>query len=241
MVILGCDPEFVLEYDGKFLPAHKILSVDGDFSTDGDTSIGELRPMPGYSTLELISNIKVLIKDSIEEIPLLKNEKISLLSGHFKHKPIGGHIHLSSPFITEDIFSQLYEKLELILQTLSDLIDNKDEKELRKREGYGRGYRIANHGGMEYRSPGSWLLHIKVAYANLFLAEVTTKEFIKKNEKIFERFKERKEISENISLIKFIEESTIEKEIKVYSIKIFEELFKNIPLKWDEDFKRGWI
>lgn len=243
MITIGCDPEFIILKNQRFIKADEIFSENSDLGLDGSPSTGEMRPFPASNSFLLVANIKTLFKKGIEEVPQLKSEKFRFLSGHYKHnKPLGGHIHISSPLLKSSHFSHLHKQLDKILLTLSSIIDDQEEKDQRLASGYGYGWREANHGGLEHRTPGSWLLNPKIAYANLFLAEITTLEFIRKNERIFEKFEEdRDQFSEEESLLKFISNTKIDKEVKNISIRIIENVLENIPHNWNECFKGEWL
>lgn len=234
MLTFGADPEIVIEKDQRLLPAHKCLIFESDFGRDGNSSTAELRPHYGKNTIELVANIRRLIKDGVSKIKALQDCR--LLAGHYKYDlPIGGHIHIAGFSGSMDA---LGSRLDLVLGTLSDCIDDLEEREARRADGYGSGWRTDTpHGGIEYRMPGSWLLSPHVAFLNLWLAEATTYAFVNKQET---PFKTLEELGGCEGLIAFAQEVKNVNNKEVF-FAVADKVFSNLPLDWWGDVKEAWL
>lgn len=241
MFNIGCDPEFVITNNGEFIRAYEIIPNEHAFGLDGNENIGEMRPPPAYNSFTLIANIKKTLKEGIEKVPVLK-KKYDLLAGHFKcGRPIGGHIHISSPDIKSRMFDSLYNAINPVILTLSDVIDDLTEREKRWDTGYGCGWREADHRGFEYRTPGSWLINPKVAFVYLFVTETAVKEFLEENSKIFKKFLDKKENSEREAVLNFISSSkSNDYKTKKIANRIIESVFST-PVDWGKSFKEEWL
>lgn len=241
MFKIGCDPEFIILKNGSFISANKVLAMHSHFGLDGDLNVAEVRPMCANNSFMLVANLRSLFKTAFKKMPILK-KNLTFLAGHFKQNyPIGGHIHISSPLLKQDKFEDLYNKLDAVLLTLSDIIDPLEERQKRWESGYGRGWRVAKHGGIEYLTPGSWLLTPQIAFVNLFLAETVAIEYLIGRNQIFDQFMEDKEISKQRAIVNFINKASVESEVKRVALKVIDKVFNLVPLNWNEDFKGGWI
>jgi len=82
--------------------------------------------------------------------------------------PIGGHIHISTTPTTEVI-----DAMDTVLYSLSNCIDDRGQRKKREKSGYGKrkAYRRKNY-GLEFRTPGSWLLSPSTTLVTLTLAKL---------------------------------------------------------------------
>jgi hypothetical protein len=161
---LGCDPELLCRLNGKFVPAYNYFKANSSFGLDGCESIAELRPGFSESPIDLTAKIKIILEYGHEKSP-----DMEFYAGHYVDEySLGGHIHLGLP---PD--NSLIDSLDTVLYSLSNCIDDKDQRTKRERTGYGkrRAYRRQPH-GCEYRTPGSWLLSPSVALVTLTLAKL---------------------------------------------------------------------
>ena len=161
---LGCDPEIVTRLNGKFVNAHNYYKSASSFGLDGCESIAELRPGFSESPIDLTAKIYQII-----EYGHSKAQDLEFFACHFVDQhALGGHIHLSlSP--TPEIISAL----DTVLYSLSNCIDDKEQRTKREKCGYGKrkAFRNQPH-GMEYRTPGSWLLSPSTTLVTLTLAKL---------------------------------------------------------------------
>jgi hypothetical protein len=161
---LGCDPELLCRLNGRYVPAFNYFKSNSSFGLDGCESVAELRPGFSESPIDLTAKIKIILEYGHEKAPDLE-----FYSGHFVDDySLGGHIHLSIP-----PENHIIDALDTVLYSLSNCIDDKTQRIKRERSGYGkrRAYRRQPH-GMEYRTPGSWLLSPTVALVTLTLAKL---------------------------------------------------------------------
>jgi len=162
---LGCDPELLCRLNGKFVPAYNYFKSNSSFGLDGCESIAELRPGFSESPIDLTAKIKIILEYGHEKAP----PDMEFYAGHYVDDyALGGHIHLGLP---PD--NSLIDSLDTVLYSLSNCIDDKNQRTKRERSGYGkrRAYRRQPH-GCEYRTPGSWLLSPTVALVTLTLAKL---------------------------------------------------------------------
>jgi len=174
---LGADPEFMLANtkNGKMVSASQFFPRDGQIGCDNirvpnrqQRPVAEVRPTPAYCPMELTSNIKKCL-DQASRIAPYRNVKWVAGSQPFSGFSIGGHIHFSN--IKLD--AALLRALDNYLGVTSFLIEN-PHTAVRRRRKYGHlgDYRLKNHGGFEYRTPGSWLVSREIAAAMLCLAKI---------------------------------------------------------------------
>jgi len=167
IIYYGCDPELVLESRiGRSVYAGNYLDFVDDFGTDGDSHIAEIRPGISDNPVELVGKIR--------KVMLSKNDIKHLIwrAGHYVDgHPIGGHIHIS---YRENV-NMLVNNLDAVVMALSDVFDDKNQVERRKRTGYGgNGLYHTKEYGLEYRSPGSWLINPALSLVYLTLSKLVT-------------------------------------------------------------------
>jgi hypothetical protein len=161
---LGCDPELICKSNGRFVPAHNYFKSQSSFGLDGCESTAEIRPGYSESPLDLTSKIYQIL-----EYGHSRAENLEFYSGHFVDSyAIGGHIHVSTqptPLIIEG--------LDTVLGSLSNTIDDKEQRKKRESTGYGKkgAYRRKSY-GFEYRRPGSFLISPTVTLVTLTLAKL---------------------------------------------------------------------
>jgi len=163
---LGCDPELLCRINGRFTPAYNYFKSNSSFGLDGCESIAELRPGYSESPIDLTAKLRTVLEYGHEKAP-----ELEFFAGHFQDDySLGGHVHISLP--PED---KLIDSLDTVLYSLSNCLDDKSQRLKRERSGYGkrRAYRRQPH-GMEYRTPGSWLISPAVTLVTFTLAKLTT-------------------------------------------------------------------
>ncbi len=236
IVGIGADPEFIFSQDGEKVSAADFLQFSSDFGCDGHNATAELRPKYAKSSVGLTANIKTLIRDGLFKVEGVRN--LDFLSGHYKHdEPIGGHIHLSFDTGKMIDLEELGRHLDLTMETLSDCIDDLDERSERRSDGYGSGWRL-DHGPryIEYRAPGSWLLSPQVTFINLWLAEATAIAYTNKQRRPFEVMRELGKCAGILAFAQGVK-GVPDKEI---FLKAADKVFGHLPLSWEEDFKKNW-
>lgn len=162
---LGCDPELICQRNGSFVPAHRHFKSNSSFGLDGCEATAEIRPGYSESPIDLTAKIKIILDYGHSKAP-----ELEFLSGHYQHDySIGGHIHFSV-----EPQPKIIDGLDTVLGSLSNCIDDKDQRNKRERSGYGKkgAYRRKSY-GFEYRTPGSFLLSPTTTLVTLTLAKLT--------------------------------------------------------------------
>jgi hypothetical protein len=233
-VSIGADIEFIVtDENGCLQEAGEILgsNMESAIACDGDNTIGELRPHPAGSSMEIITTISNLMK----QLP----KEYLYFAGHFKHGlPIGGHIHIAEFEMPEEI--DMHTVALLLNQayiTMSDAIDDLEERALRFNGGYG----LAGNGNIrsktdkwfEYRVPCSWLLCPEVAFMNLWFVENVAKCIMTK------RYEMLKYINDGRGIIKFAEH-TNDDDKKMF-VKIADRVLSQLPLDWNVNCLHNWL
>ena len=161
---LGCDPELICRRDGEFISADDYFKANSSFGLDGCDNTAEIRP--GYSESPIDLTCKIY---QILEYGHSKADELEFYSGHFvDSNAIGGHIHFSV-----NAEAKYIAALDVVLGSLSNCIDDKDQKLKREQSGYGKpgAYRTKCY-GFEYRTPGSFLLSPSTTLVTLTLAKL---------------------------------------------------------------------
>ena len=181
-VKMGADPEFMIlnSKTGKMLSASEFFPRDGIIGCDNirvpnrqQRPIAEVRPRPALSPIELSSNIRQALISASRLAPY-QNTRWLAGSQPVKGYSIGGHIHFSN--IRLD--GRLLRALDNYLGIPIFLIENPTSAARRRRKyGFMGDYRIKDHGGFEYRTPGSWLMSQKVTTAVLCLAKIVANRY----------------------------------------------------------------
>jgi hypothetical protein len=163
-VRIGADLEFEIFRKGVFYPANKALhGISSPVGVDGNSTTGELRPLiktggrpdslfywdETSRTAAESQGISLLLDDVARRF----DESDEIGAGSGKKVPLGGHIHISGIAIDSVFINALDKFITTPLNEVSDI-------RLRKSKGYGRLSAVDTtkpHGGIEYRSPPSWL------------------------------------------------------------------------------------
>jgi len=135
--------------------------------------VAELRPKPEYNPEELTINIKLALNNAVRLAPY-QNIKWIAGSQPFSGYSIGGHIHFSNIKLTGGLLRALDNYLGLVVF----LIENPSTA-MRRRKKYGvlGEFRLKDHGGFEYRTPGSWLVSQQITLAVLCLAKIVANRY----------------------------------------------------------------
>lgn len=161
---IGCDPELICRSNGQFISADRFFKTNSSFGLDGCEYTAEIRPGFSESPVDLTAKIFQILEYGHEKQP-----ELEFFAGHYVNDyAIGGHTHFSvSPE------SNIIRALDVVLGSLSDCIDEKEQRQKRERSGYGKrgAYRTKTY-GFEYRTPGSFLLSPSVTLVHLTLAKL---------------------------------------------------------------------
>jgi len=161
---IGADPELVLRKNGNFVCAYDYFKANSSMGCDGCESVAEIRPGYSESPIDLTSKIHKILEYGHQ-----KHNELEFISGQFANDfALGGHIHVSvSPE------PKIISALDTVLCSLSNCIDDKQQRSKRERTGYGKksAYRKKYY-GFEYRTPGSFLLSPATTLVTFTLAKL---------------------------------------------------------------------
>lgn len=161
---LGADPELLCRLNGKYVPAHQYFKSASSFGLDGCESVAEIRPGFSESPIDVTSKIYQILEYGHSKAPDLE-----FYAGHFvDNLSLGGHLHFS---IQPE--PNIVDALDTVLYSLSNCIDDRDQRSKREKCGYGKrkATRKQPH-GFEYRTPGSWLLSPSITLVTFTLAKI---------------------------------------------------------------------
>ncbi len=229
---IGCDPELICRLNGQFVSAHNYFKANSSMGLDGCESTAEIRPGYSESPIDLTSKIYQILGYGHDKAP-----DIEFYSGHYVDGyAIGGHIHFSV-----EPNSKIINALDTVLGSLSNCIDDKEQRQKRERTGYGKrsAYRKKNHGtsgGFEYRTPGSFLLSPSVTLVNLTLAKVAVLGVLE-DALDFVELKSRQHSQTFLKQLKNIL-PTIPEDSKEGLKEL--DILLNKKLNWDQDILLNW-
>ena len=161
---IGCDPELVVRKEGQFCCADNFFKANSSMGLDGCSSIAEIRGMYSEDVIDITAKIRIVLEYGHQKHP-----ELEFISGHYANDfALGGHIHFG---LTPE--PKIISALDIVLRSLSNCIDDKDQRNKRERSGYGKisAYRKKYY-GFEYRTPGSWLLSPSTTLVTLTLAKL---------------------------------------------------------------------
>ena len=227
---IGCDPELVCRKNGRFTSASNYFKFNSSMGLDGNDEIAEIRPGFSTSPIDLTAKIRTVLEYGHEQ-----NPELEFYAGHYVDSyAIGGHIHLGVR-ANDDII----DGLDIVLSSLSDIIDDEEQVTQRRESGYGKkkAYRDKFY-GLEYRTPGSFLLSPTISLITFTLAKLTvvavTEDGIN-----FDELK--KEDHPFLFLSKFRSYlKTIPEDCEAGLDALDELLAKEEEINWDEDILPNW-
>ena len=150
--------------NGQFVPAHNYFKSHSSFGLDGCETTAEIRPGFSESPIDLTSKIYQILDYGHDKAP-----ELEFYAGHYVNDyAIGGHTHFS---VEPD--GEIIDALDIVLGSLSNCIDDKQQRQKRERSGYGKkgAYRRKSY-GFEYRVPGSFIFSPSVTLVHLTLAKL---------------------------------------------------------------------
>lgn len=162
---IGCDPELICRRNGQFVPANKFFKSNSSFGLDGSDSVAEIRPGFSESPIDITAKIYQILDYGHSKV-----SDLELFAGHYQNNyAIGGHTHFS---VQPD--PAVLDGLDIVLGSLSNCIDDKEQRHKRERSGYGKKSSVRRKPyGFEYRTPGSFLFSPSVTLVHLTLAKLT--------------------------------------------------------------------
>jgi hypothetical protein len=177
-LMLGADPEFALRgADGTMVLASDYMGKGGVVGCDSTRyreelalhqhPLAELRPDPSEDPDELFAHIRQALLLARRKIA---DKTVEWLAGGmpFDGYPVGGHIHISG--VVSDF--SLLRKLDAYLALPLVLVEDPGCRKRRPRYGFLGDIREKEHGGFEYRTLPSWLVHPDVTRGILHLARL---------------------------------------------------------------------
>jgi Phage phiEco32-like COOH.NH2 ligase-type 2 len=177
---MGTDLEFMLRnQQGKMILASKYFPRNGSVGCDARSiqrdgkrfPLAELRPKPADTPTGLYQNINQTLEEAIR---IVNRQSVEWLAGSmpFRGYPIGGHIHFSNiPFSSRFVKAlNTYLAIPVLL-----IEDPKTSTKRRPKYGFLGDIRHKDHGGFEYRTPGSWIVNPDIAQAVLCLAYIVAR------------------------------------------------------------------
>jgi Phage phiEco32-like COOH.NH2 ligase-type 2 len=225
---IGADPELICFKNGFFSPAHHYFKTNSSFGLDGCDSTAELHPGYSESPVDLTSKIFQALEYGHDKAP-----ELEFYSGHYvADNAIGGHIHFSL-----EPTPKIIGALDIVLGSLSNCIDDKQQKQKREQTGYGKkgAYRKKSY-GFEYRVPGSFLLSSSTTLVNLTLARLTVIGVLED----YLDFVELKERQHSCTFLRNLKHllHTIPDDCKE-GLKQLDTLL-NMKLNWNQDILPNW-
>lgn len=171
-LLIGCDPEFGYIKNQR---TQQAIAVGDRFGRDSGGRVGEIRPRPGRTPGELLSNITATLKEGADGNDLLKTYfwKAGAMACE---EPLGGHIHFGHSSLkgSSELRQSVADALDKTFSVVSLLTEDRAEA-IKRRCGstYGGLHNSRNQPhGMEYRVPSSWLVSPEVVKGNLATAYV---------------------------------------------------------------------
>lgn len=179
---MGADPEFMLfnTRNNKMLAASDYFPRDGQVGCDNiripnrqQRPVAEIRPKPDESPLKLAENIRQSLIYASRLAPY-QNVKWVAGSQPAGAYSIGGHIHFSRIQANAWFLIALDNYLTIPVFLIEQAAT---ASKRRKKYGYLGDYRNKDHGGFEYRTPGSWLVSKDISTAVLCLAKIVASNY----------------------------------------------------------------
>jgi hypothetical protein len=228
MFTIGCDPELICHHNGRFVPASDYFKANSSFGLDGCEVTAEIRPGFSESPVDLTAKIFQILEYGHDKAP-----ELEFYAGHYVNDyAIGGHTHFS---VSAE--SQIIQALDVVLGSLSDCIDARDQRLKRERTGYGKrgAYRTKGY-GFEYRTPGSFLLCPSVTLVHLTLAKLAVVGVQEDNLNFVELKKRQRSLYFIKNLKHFLH--TIPDDCKEGLKEL--DILLNKKLNWNQDILPNW-
>jgi len=257
-VKIGCDTEFMIGVPDseRIIYGETICSMNGHIGTDMHGDQMELRPHPSENTLDVVTNIRSILRLLVKENPKLKS--LAFIGGHFHSAPIGGHIHIR-PIRSATTFGDDWNEIQkhpvvklldlILFHGLATVIDDAKGRAHRRQWGYGKmsDVRESGENGIEYRTPPCWLVHPTLTFLYLCLAKICALLELNKSDysKTYDIIIKSK--VKGMSLLSLLADrianipSLVKEEDIRMCVKILRNLRRNkLVIDWKQDFKKAW-
>ncbi|ASS75546.1 hypothetical protein CIG75_11485 [Tumebacillus algifaecis] len=252
--VIGTDLEFMLRSSrGKMVLASKYLPRigavgcdDRSLNLDGERfPLAEIRPSPARSPGELMNNIRHTMQSAAAAITA-RNVQWVAGSMPFTRFPIGGHVHFSDVTFS----SRLVKALDNYVGFPVMMIEAGQTAVKRRRKyGYLGDVRFKDHGGFEYRTPGSFLVTPEITEAVIYLSYLVVMHYRELNLDLFSKPSRQRqfyraykgELKSNFERIwRGIEATSTYKQYK-NSLQIIPEMVRQ-GISWNEasDLRKTW-
>ena len=181
-VLVGADPEFFLvdRDTGGNISASHFFHHYGDVGSD--CGLAELRPRPGFSEHELISNLNELLNKAYKHLSnrtLFKNRKMDMIAASMLNGAAAGfHVHFGLPTMLLTGTSQSHQILRRMVDVLDyyigipSILPEGSEDFKRRSDKYSKYGKPGDYRSdsltLEYRVPGGHLLRHPLLSRGLF-------------------------------------------------------------------------
>ncbi len=176
-VVLGTDMEMMLRNSqGKLVLASSYFPRKGRVGCD-DRSVSydgvrlplvELRPAPASDPYTIVEHLRDALLEGVLKI---NRQKVEWRAGSMPFRPYctGGHIHFSNIPFSSRFVTILDNYIGFPLMA----VENRETAQLRRpRYGFLGDVRLKDHGGFEYRTPGSFMVSKEITTAAFCLAHL---------------------------------------------------------------------
>jgi hypothetical protein len=198
-VLVGADPEFFLidRVTGGNISASHFFHHYGDVGSD--CGLAELRPRPGFSEHELVSNLNELLNKAYKHLSnrtLFKNRKMDMIAASMLNGAAAGfHVHFGLPTMlltgtpqSHQVLRRMVDVLDYYIGIPSILPEGSEDFRRRsdKYSKYGKpGDYRSDSLTLEYRVPGGHLLRHPILSKGLFAISIVVMKDILSRFKIY--------------------------------------------------------
>lgn len=186
---MGLDAEFALQDNrGQLVEARNYLpGTEAVFGTDGCSTIGEVRPRPGDTPVELVANLKAAMQRGVTRH--VRMNRLKMVANGYRHGfALGAHIHIGHPeFRVNGGYAtdtqrrrqgEVAKAFDSLVLPFATLFGERSNEQLRRRSyGMPGDIRTQPH-GFEYRSCSSFIASPAVTLGVLTVAHVVMNEYL---------------------------------------------------------------
>lgn len=179
---LGSDPELEIIINDKHMHADQLLlgGMRSSFGVDGHSAICELRPEASSSILEVVNNMRIILKHGHAYLKTImgKESKVEFFT-QSNNKALGGHIHVD--YKGGSNFRRLDSVMDNILGLPERMLNH--EYNIKKRGSYSsfNNYKRTRY-GIEYRTCSANIINNKYIYETfLGMAKIISVLVLNKN------------------------------------------------------------
>jgi len=185
-ILIGSDPEFFLvdRATGGNISASHFFHHYGDVGSD--CGLAELRPRPGFSEHELISNLSGLLNKAYKHLSnrtLFKNREVDMIAASMLNGAAAGfHVHFGLPTSLLTGTPQCHQVLRRMVNVLDyyvgipSILPEGSEDFMRRSDRYSKYGKPGDYRSdsltLEYRVPGGHLLRHPILSRGLFAISI---------------------------------------------------------------------